>query len=66
MCSSYPLSANWCNNSMFLDVDKAVITSGVFCTWEMEKVGTFLTFLLLLRTDICGKRALPVLNQCLQ
>lgn len=50
-CTSYLLNANGCNNSMFLAVDKVVITSEVFCTWkETEEVGTFLT-LLLLRTD---------------
>lgn len=50
--TSYLLYAKWCNNMFFLAVDKAVITCVVFCTWkEMEKVETFLTFLLLLRID---------------
>lgn len=51
MCTSYLVNANWSDNSTFLAVDKAVITSAVFCTWkQMEEVGTFLT-LLVLRTD---------------
>lgn len=51
-CTHYLLDANWCNNSTFWAVDRTVITSEVFGMWkEMEKMGTFLTFLLLLRTD---------------
>lgn len=58
-CTSYLLNANWCNNSMFLAVDKAATTSEMYCMWkEMEKMGIFLTFLLLLRTDHLWKEGL--------
>lgn len=61
-CSSYLLNANWSDNSMFLAVDKAVITSEVLCTWkEMEEMGTFLT-LLLLRTDDLWKEGFTSLK----
>lgn len=58
-CTSYLLNANWCNISIFLPVDKAVITSEEFSAWkDMEKVGTFMTFLLQLRTDDLWKEGL--------
>lgn len=64
-CTSYLLNANGCNISMFLAVVKVVIASEVFCTWkDMEKVGTFVTFLLLLRTDDLWKEGFATFKSC--